>query len=207
MKLSRLRKLSWKLLSVYAVVIVLIFFADRSADKWKNWNFWVGISLALVSMWVRFWAAGHLVKNKVLTVTGPYAYVKNPLYIGTFFGMVGFAFLTLGDPTQEWYYRHVNWIILGAGLLLFAFVYVPYKKKREGDRLRKIFGEDWDHYDKAVPDYFPKLTRYEKAESRPWSWSATCNNSEQWTPLSISAGVACVIWNSWIFDQFAQLIV
>ena len=67
MKLSRLRKLSWKLLSVYAVVIVLIFFADRSADKWKNWNFWVGISLALVSMWVRFWAAGHLVKNKVST--------------------------------------------------------------------------------------------------------------------------------------------
>jgi hypothetical protein len=36
-----------------------------------------------VSCWLRIWASGHLVKNKVLTVTGPYAYVKNPLYIGT----------------------------------------------------------------------------------------------------------------------------
>jgi len=142
MKLSRLRKLSWKLLLVYAAVIVLLFFADRRVDKWTRWPFWVGLALLAFSCWLRIWASGHLVKNKVLTVTGPYAYVKNPLYIGTFFGIVGTAFLTMGDPTAPaWYFRYMNWILLGVAVLAFIFYYIPYKKKREGNRLHDIFGE------------------------------------------------------------------
>ena len=53
MKLSRLRKLSWKLLLVYAAVIVLLFFADRRVDKWTRWPFWVG--LAFLSFSVSLW--------------------------------------------------------------------------------------------------------------------------------------------------------
>jgi protein-S-isoprenylcysteine O-methyltransferase Ste14 len=206
MKLSRLRKITWKLLLVYAVVIVLVCFADPSPQKWKRWNFWVGAGLLAGSLWVRMWAAGHLVKNKVLTITGPYAYVKNPLYIGTFLGMVGFAFLTMGDPRAPWYGRHLNWIVLGLGILAFVLRYVPYKKKREGDRLREIFGEAWDHYDRAVPDYLPRLSRYERATDRPWSWAAACDNSEQWTPLAMTAGLAAVIWNGWILDLVQSAI-
>lgn len=201
MKLSRLRKVTWKLIAVYAVVIVVICFADRSPDKWMHWNFWTGVGCVFVAMGVRFWAAGHLVKNKELTVTGPYAYVKNPLYIGTFFGMLGFAFVAMGDPGEgTWYLRHLNWILLGAALLAFLFYYIPYKKKREGDRLRKIFGEAWDHYDRAVPDYFPKVRRYERAAHRPWSWQAVCENSEQWTPFSVAVGLAAVIWNGALLE-------
>jgi protein-S-isoprenylcysteine O-methyltransferase Ste14 len=202
MKASRLRKLTLKLLFVYALVIVLIAFADPKLDKWKHWNFGVGVGLLVGSLWIRMWAAGHLVKNKVLTVTGPYAYVKNPLYIGTFLGMVGFAFLTLGDPRQHlWYIRHLNWILLGVGILIFVAYYIPYKKKREGDRLHLLFGEAWDHYDRSVPDYVPRLHRYERAQDRPWSWAATCENSEQWTPLAMAVGLAAVIWNGWIIQQ------
>src|SRR5258706_10485026 len=110
MKLSRIKKLSWKLFLVYGLLVTLIFFADRRVEKWTLWNFWVGLALIAASCWLRIWASGHLVKNKVLTVTGPYAYVKNPLYIGTFLGMVGTAFLTMGDPRQRqvWYYQHMN---------------------------------------------------------------------------------------------------
>ncbi len=201
MKLSRLRKLTWKLILVYALVIVLIFFADRSLDKWKLWNFWAGCACLVVSIWVRMWAAGHLVKNKVLTVTGPYAYVKNPLYIGTFFGMIGFALLAMGDPHEpRWHVRHLNWLVLGAAVLAFAAYYVPYKKKREGDRLHDIFGEAWDHYDAAVPDYFPRVVRYERASNAAWSWAAACENSEQWTPFMIAVGVAAIVCNGLILQ-------
>lgn len=205
MKLSRARKLTVKLVAVYALVIALVAFADPSPDKWKRWNFWVGVALLLPCLGVRMWAAGHLVKNKVLTVTGPYAYVKNPLYIGTFLGMVGFAFLAMGDPRQVWYLRHFNWLALGAGVLVFVAYYVPYKKKREGDRLREIFGEAWDHYDKAVPDYFPRLRRYERAQDRPWSWPAARENSEQWTPLATAVGVAAVLLNGWLINLVQNL--
>jgi len=204
MKLSRIKKLSWKLFLVYGLLIVLIFFADRHVDKWKRWNFWVGLALLTASSWLRIWASGHLVKNKVLTVTGPYAYVKNPLYIGTFLGMIGTAFLTMGDPTvvQAWYYQYMNWLILGFAILAFIFYYIPYKKRREGNRLHDIFGEAWDHYDHAVPDYFPKLSRYERAQDRPWSWQATCDNSEQWGPLAMAFGVAAILFNGWIINLF-----
>ena len=206
MKLSRLRKVTLKLVFVYALVIVLVFFADHSPDKWKRWNFWTGAVFLAGSLWIRLWAAGHLVKNKVLTVTGPYAYVKNPLYIGTFLGMVGFSFVTMGDPRQVWYFRHLNWMALGFALLVFTAYYIPYKKKREGDRLHDLFGEAWDHFDRAVPDYFPKLTRYERAQDRPWSWAATCENSEQWTPFAMAAGLAAVIWNGWIVSLAQKLV-
>ena len=205
MKLSRLRKITFKLLFVYALVIVVIFAADPKPDKWRHTHFWVGIGLLLASLWVRVWAAGHLVKNKVLTVTGPYAHVKNPLYIGTFLGMVGFAFLTIGQRHSPWYLHYLNWIVLGLALLVFVAYYIPYKKKREGDRLHDLFGEAWDHFDKAVPDYFPKLTRYERAQDRPWSWAATCENSEQWTPFAMAIGVAAVIWNGWIIETVRKL--
>ncbi len=198
MKLSRLRKLTWKLISVYAVVLVLIAFADRSPEKWRNWNFWTGCVLLLGCIWIRLWAAGHLVKNKELTVTGPYAYVKNPLYIGTFLGMLGFAFVTMGDPEAVWYLRHLNWIVLGIGILLFVGYYVPYKKRREGNRLHDLFGEAWDHYDRSVPDYFPKMVRYERAGNARWSWAASCANSEQWTLPAVLVGLAAVIWNDWL---------
>jgi protein-S-isoprenylcysteine O-methyltransferase Ste14 len=207
MKLSRIKKLSWKLILVYALLIVLIFFADHRVDKWALWNFWVGIGFLVASAWIRIWASGHLVKNKVLTVTGPYAYVKNPLYIGTFLGMIGAAFLTMGDPHAEvWWHRHMNWMILGFAILAFVFYYIPYKKKREGNRLHDIFGEAWDHYARSVPDYFPKLSRYERAQDRPWSWQATCDNSEQWGPFAMAFGLGAIIWNGWIINLVTKLM-
>jgi protein-S-isoprenylcysteine O-methyltransferase Ste14 len=54
---------------------------------------WIGMVLIFLGEGIRTWAAGHLQKNEVLTVTGPYAYVKNPLYIGSIFITAGFCIL------------------------------------------------------------------------------------------------------------------
>jgi len=205
-KLSRLRKITWRLVFVYALIVALVVFADPDGKKYLRWWFWAGFALVILGEWVRMWAAGHLVKNKVLTVTGPYAYVKNPLYIGTFLCMTGFAIMARGDPGAVWWQANMNWILLGAAVLGFVAYYVPYKKKREGDRLHDIFGEAWDHYDRAVPDYFPKLTRYERASTAPWSWKATCENSEQWTPLAIAAGTLALLFNRQLVDAVMGVV-
>jgi len=205
MKLSRLRKITWRLLLVYAVLVAVIALAERSPRKWRRWNFVAGTSLLAAACALRLWAAGHLVKNRVLTVTGPYAYVKNPLYIGTFLGMVGFALAARGDPRDPWYLRHFSAMVLGAALLAFVFYYVPRKKRREGERLRELFGDAWDHYDRSVPDYLPRLRPYERAQHRRWSWKAACENSEPWTALAVAAGLAAVVWNGWLLEQASRL--
>jgi protein-S-isoprenylcysteine O-methyltransferase Ste14 len=206
LKLSRLRKITWRLIFVYSLIIAIVVFAQHDEHKHLRWWFWAGFALVAFGEWVRMWAAGHLVKNKVLTVTGPYAYVKNPLYIGTFLCMTGFAIMAKGDPSAVWWQAYMNWILLGLAVLGFVAYYVPYKKKREGSRLHDIFGDDWDHYDRAVPDYFPRLTRYERASNAPWSWAATCENSEQWTPLAIAAGTLAILFNKALIDFVMSIV-
>ena len=51
----------------------------------------VGGLVALDGLLIRAWAAGHLRKNQELAVSGPYAYVRNPLYVGTLTVGIGFA--------------------------------------------------------------------------------------------------------------------
>src|SRR4030043_1677397 len=88
----------------------------------------IGMMLIFLGEGIRIWAAGHLQKNEVLTVTGPYAFVKNPLYIGSIFITAGFCILA------------DNIYFMAGAFFLFFFPYTPYKKKGGGDRLGKIFG-------------------------------------------------------------------
>ena len=65
----------------------------------------LGTGMALAGLAIRSWAAGTLHKMKELTRSGPYAMVRNPLYVGSFFMMFGFCAL-IADA-------HTIWIIAG----------------------------------------------------------------------------------------------
>jgi hypothetical protein len=140
----------------------------------------IGMILIFLGESIRIWAAGHLQKNEVLTVTGPYAYVKNPLYIGSIFITAGFCIL--GD----------NIYLLAAAFFMFCFHYIPYKKRVEGDRLRKIFGNQFDDYDAKVPDYLPRWTPYSN-EKVSWQLKSFIENSEEGILLLILAGIVLVL--------------
>ena len=126
----------------------------------------VGIILILLGEAIRIWAAGHLQKNEALTVTGPYAYVKNPLYIGSILITTGFCILA------------DNVYILALATFMFCFHYIPYKKRVEGDRLRRIFGSRFEDYDQKVPDYLPRRRPYSK-EKVSWQFKNFIENSEE----------------------------
>ncbi|MGB8095590.1 MAG: methyltransferase, partial [Terracidiphilus sp.] len=72
-------------------------------------------SLALVApgLWLRAYASGYVKKNQELTVTGPYAHVRNPLYLGSILMAAGFA-LALG-----------SWAFAAALAVMFVAIYVP----------------------------------------------------------------------------------
>jgi protein-S-isoprenylcysteine O-methyltransferase Ste14 len=185
-KTSGLRKVRRIPLFIGAFLLV-IFAKPQFSGIWIGFS---GISIGMVLIFlgegIRIWAAGHLQKNEVLTVTGPYAYVKNPLYIGSILITAGFCILA------------DNIYLLAAAFFMFCFHYIPYKKKIEGDRLRRIFGSQYEDYDEKVPEYLPQWTRY---SDKKVSWQFKCfiENSEEGILLIILAGILLVLsrpyWN------------
>jgi len=140
----------------------------------------IGIILITIGEGIRIWAAGHLQKNEVLTVTGPYAYVKNPLYIGSILITTGFCILA------------DNIYILAMATFMFCFHYIPYKKRVEGERLRAIFGERFEDYDRNVPDYIPRRTPYSN-EKASWQLKNIFENSEEGIVLLNLAGILSIL--------------
>lgn len=169
---ERAKRVTLKTIPVYLALGVLVGMA-RFTPAW----FAAGLVLVAVGAALRVWAAGHLKKTKEVTTTGPYAYVKNPLYLGTFLIMVGFCFMA------------ANFWMLAAGTAIFLIYYAPFKKKREGGRLREHFGPAWDQYDAAVPDYLPRLTPYEGRGDRRWAADRFAENSEGPTLVVVTLGV------------------
>ena len=101
-----------------------------------------GVSIGLVGVAIRAWSSGHIQKNKALAFSGPYAFTRNPLYLGSAIMGIG---LTIA--TGVW------WLTL-LFVALFLGIYFPVMSV-EADELTEIFGEDYKRYSKAVPLFFP----------------------------------------------------
>ena len=104
------------------------------------------LSLLLVvpGLWLRAYAAGYVRKNQELTRTGPYAYTRNPLYLGSTMIAFGFAMAA------------ASWLILVTLAVLFAAIYLPTIRSEEL-YLREHFA-GFDEYAAKVPRLFPRLT-------------------------------------------------
>ncbi|HAS54225.1 MAG TPA: hypothetical protein DCS42_08940 [Nitrospiraceae bacterium] len=157
---------------------VILFYVAKPELLW----FIPGAFLVIGGEWLRLWAAGHLRKNKQLTTTGPYAHVKNPLYIGT-------LLITLGYSAMA-----KNIYIMIAGFVWFFIWYAPYKKKQENEKLVSSFGSAWSEYDKAVPDYLPRISSYPGKGKNRWSWDVVKENSEHETAVGVFVGFAMLVY-------------
>ena len=112
----------------------------------------VGGAVALVGLAVRAWASGHIRKNSRLAVSGPYAYTRNPLYLGSFVLGIGF---TVAASSALWLFAALG----GLFAALFLGIYIPVMRV-EASTLAELFGEDYRRYAAAVPLLFPRLTPY-----------------------------------------------
>lgn len=123
----------------FVVAAVFLIFARPS---WHS----LGWSLLLVlpGVWLRGYASGYVRKNAELTRTGPYAYTRNPLYLGSMAIAFGFA---VADG-RAW---------LGLLLVvLFLAIYLPTIHSEEAF-LRGTFPE-FEEYAQRVPRLLPRLT-------------------------------------------------
>jgi protein-S-isoprenylcysteine O-methyltransferase Ste14 len=103
----------------------------------------IGAAIAALGLIVRGAAAGHLRKLETLTTSGPYAWTRNPLYLGSSLLAAGFA----AAGGSIW-----SAAIIAAYFLIF---YPAVMKKEEGE-LHLRYGSEFDAYAERVPLFWPR---------------------------------------------------
>jgi len=152
----------WRVRLGYILGAIVLFLAHPTPHS----ILW-GAAMGLVGLAVRSAAAGHLHKQEVLTVTGPYARTRNPLYLGSFLLAAGAAVA-----------MHSGWCALLIAVY-FTLVY-GFVMRREESELREKHGAAFDLYAASVPLFFPRFTpwRAEEPALGGFSWDQYKRNRE-----------------------------
>ena len=138
-----------------------------------------GIPVSAAGLLLRGWAAGHLAKNRQLATTGPYAFTRNPLYLGTLLVALG---LSIGAQS-------VGLAALFAAV--FAFVYLPVIELEE-QHLRKLFPE-YEEYAKRVPRLGVRASR---ATGGGFQWALYVKNQEYQALAGYLIGLLLLYWKA-----------
>jgi protein-S-isoprenylcysteine O-methyltransferase Ste14 len=119
-----------------------------------------GFGVAVVGLLIRFWgarAAGPLIRvvdapgGSELVTYGPFAYVRNPLYLGNILMYTGVAVMS-----------GIWWIaVLGLAYFLFQYTLIVHGEEAY---LQRTFGDQFVHYTARVHRFIPRLTPYRVAE-------------------------------------------
>ena len=137
----------WRVPLGFLCAALFLFFARPT-----TWTMLAGAIVAVPGLALRAWASGHLRKNEALATTGPYAYTRNPLYLGSFLMGIGFT------------------VAAGQVLLIIVFVvmilgiYLPVMRV-EAETLSELFGKKYVRYAGEVPLLFPRLSPYRQYEN------------------------------------------
>jgi protein-S-isoprenylcysteine O-methyltransferase Ste14 len=139
-------------------LIVMLIFAKPTL-----WSLLIGFLIALVGELIRFWGVGYAggetrttgpVGGSKLVTNGPYAYVRNPLYLGNMLMYLGFGVMSMALFP---YFQ-----IIG---LIYFFVQYYLIVTLEEDYLSRAFPDEYALYIKHVPRFIPRLKRYEFASN------------------------------------------
>jgi len=183
-------RVTWRRFVAYAFAAATLLLARPATSPLWPWGFAAGAALALLGEALRIWGCGHLRKNQDVVSSGPYAHVRNPLYLGTLLALVGFC-LAAGNTI-------VMYGLLPLGLVVFFAYYTPKKERVESDRLRRRFGAQFDEYRAAVPGYLPRLTRWAGASTQRWSAALVVENTELPTAAFVALGLAALAVRAFI---------
>jgi protein-S-isoprenylcysteine O-methyltransferase Ste14 len=137
----------------------------------------VGLPVSALGIALRAWATGHVEKNIRLAQGGPYAYVRNPLYLGTLLVAAGFAIASRQWPLA---------LLFG---VVFLFIYLPAIELEE-QHLRKLFPE-FAAYAGRVPALWPSLTPVRKPDR--FRWELYVRNREYQALIGFVAGALYLI--------------
>jgi protein-S-isoprenylcysteine O-methyltransferase Ste14 len=140
----------WRVPVGFACAMVALLLARPA-----SWSWWSGAGVALVGEGLRVWAAGHIEKGREITRSGPYRFVRHPLYVGSAILGLGFALAA----------RHAAvWMLTAAYLAITLSAAIRVEERTLDER----FAGEYSAYreGRATP------------VDRPFSWSRVAANRE-----------------------------
>ena len=197
MRLLRKARFIW----VYPLAIWLFATASTSEPSLR-----VGAVVILLGEALRLWANGYVGHVKVnraqrgnpaaktgrLITGGPYAFVRNPLYVGTFLIVMGFC-VAMRSPVAAL-----------AALVCFVILYSE-KTKREESLIQDEWGAEYAAYRAAVPRWLPRRRRYPRRQGQ-WAWEGIAASKELKTVVWVAVGLLAVYFREEIFQEHEWLV-
>lgn len=162
----------WRVRVGYPVGIAAFWFAKPKLT-------WLicGVGIAILGLILRGYAAGHLRKHQQLATSGPYAFTRNPLYLGSILLAAGFCV-----ASDSWKSSVL--------LALYLAVFYPAVIRREQIELEAHYGAAFVDYASRVPAFWPRLSPALPSKET-FSWALYRRNREY--EAAIGLGVATAI--------------
>ena len=145
---------------IYTFGVLVMFFYSPTEDYFK-----LGLPFIIIGLLIRVWANGYAIKMEKLTTSGPYAYVRHPLYLGTMLIAIGFAVLLRTS--------FIGVVFIG----IMAGVYYKTIKKEEM-WLEDIFKHKYSDYKRNVAAMWIRITPYRGGEKWPFSFRRLVRSKE-----------------------------
>ena len=165
--------------SGFLIVLVFALFSHPTPSSLSY-----GLPISILGLALRAWAAGCLAKNSRLATSGPYAHMRNPLYIGTLLVSAGLA-IAARSP--------------GLGVLfvvVFLFVYLPVIQLEE-QHLRRLFPE-YALYAEKVPALIPRLTPLPQSNQTKFQPQLYMKNQEYQALGGFLIGALYLFWKTYL---------
>jgi protein-S-isoprenylcysteine O-methyltransferase Ste14 len=163
-----------------------VFYFWLARPTWRSMA--LGTIVVLPGLLIRALASGHVRKNESLATSGPYAYTRNPLYLGSLLIGVGFAVAAR------------SWWVGGALVAMFFAIYLPVI--RDEEMFLRVRFPEFEEYARRVPRMWPRLAPVPDAgnkASADFSWSLYLKHREYNALLGWAAMMALLIFRMVFF--------
>lgn len=142
------------------IILVSVFCLETSSNSIIPYASNFAISLILLGLATRMYASGFVLKNKELSTTGPYAFVRHPLYTGNIMILIGLCLI-----------NGFFWSFVTA--FIFLWFYYPTAIEYEDRKLKSLFPDTWEEWASMTPALMPKMDLnskiFSKLDLRSWS--------------------------------------
>lgn len=173
------KRVALSLLLFLALIVEDLIFQTKPSHGWLrdgSWQGRLGLAFVMLGVGIRSWAAGILRKGIDLTIVGPYSLCRNPLYLGSFLGMIGFCMI-IG-------YAHDFLVVCGPISAIYIFTVLHEERRLDAEYPRR-----WLEYANRTPRFLPwKIRNYEGGK---WSLDQWLKSREYrgliWTTIGLVA--------------------